>query len=192
MDESQQHPPALAAPSLRGRGWGPAWSFQGHTPPQGRQAEAGTKVGEQSGWAGASLRLPPRSCGTSIVALTKAALFLPTTIPCQHPSAFRLQISCPLAAFQEAARAQNVDGKRISGAGWWKVAPWHGVQGGTGLCRGAALQKPDEQGSGVHRSGLAAPPRSPPPCVKPAETCPGSQTLVRSSGWLEATQGAKI
>jgi len=65
----------------------------------------GLKVGEQNGWAGAS----PGSCGSSIVALTKAALFLPTTIPCQHPSAFRLQISCPLAAFQETAR--NVDGK---------------------------------------------------------------------------------
>ena len=149
-------------------------------------------MGERSGWAGASLGLPPRLCGSSIVALTKAALFLPTTIPCQHPSAFRLQISCPLAAFQEAARAQNVDGKRISGAGWWKVAPCHGVRAGTGLCGGSALQKPDEQGSGVRRSGLAAPPWSPPPCVKPAGTCPGSQILVKSSGWLEATQGAKI
>lgn len=107
-------------------------------------------MGEQSGWAGASLGLPPRSCGSSIVALTKAALFLPTTIPCQHPSAFRLQISCPLAAFQEAARAQNVDGKRISGAGWWKVAPCRGVWTGAGPCGRAALQKPDEQGSGVH------------------------------------------
>lgn len=147
---------------------------------------------EQSGWAGASLGLPSRLCGSPIVALTKAALFLPTTIPCQHPSAFRLQISCPLAAFQEAARAQNVDGKRISGAGWWKVAPCRGVQAGTGPCGGAALQKLEEQGSGVHRSGPAAPPWSPPSFVKPAGTCPGSQVLVRSSGWLEATQGAKI
>lgn len=148
---------------------GPAWpwSFQGRArPPQGRQAEAGTKVGDQSGWAGASLGLPPRFCGSSIVALTKAALFLPTTIPCQHPSAFRLQISCPLAAFQEAARAQNVDGKRISGAGWWKVAPCCGVQAGTGPCGGASLQKPEEQGSGVRRSGPAAPPRSPSPCIE--------------------------
>lgn len=95
-------------------------------------------MGEQSGWAGASLGLPPRLCGSSIVALTKAALFLPTSIPCQHPSAFRLQISCPLAAFQEAAWAQNVDGKWISGAGWWKVA----------LCRGQGWQ------GQVHVEGL--------------------------------------
>jgi len=84
-----------------------------------------------------------------------------------------------------------VDGKRIRGAGWWKVAPCRGVEAGTGPCGGAALQKPEGQGSGVSRHGLAAPPWHPPHCVKPAGTCPGSQVLVRSRGWLEATEGDK-
>lgn len=76
--------------------------------------------------------------GPPVGALTKAALFVPTSIPCQHPSALRLQISCPLAAFQEAARAQDVDGKGISGAGWWKVVRGPGVQAGAARGGGAA------------------------------------------------------
>lgn len=61
---------------------------------------------------------PPLSCGSPIVALTKAALFLPTAIPCQHPSAFQLQISCPLAACQEAGRGwQEDEGSRLEEGG---------------------------------------------------------------------------
>lgn len=66
------------------------------------------KVAEGSGWTGASLGLPLTPV-SPIVARTKAALFLPTAIPCQHPSAFWLQISCPLAGFQEAGRGWKGD-----------------------------------------------------------------------------------
>lgn len=76
--------------------------------------------------------------GPPVGALTKAALFVPTSIPCQHPSALWLQISCPLAAFQEAARVRDVDGKGISGAGWWKVVRGCGVQAGAAWGGGAA------------------------------------------------------
>lgn len=75
------------------------------------RAEGGTAQRVGRGFPGASSLLVwvPHCCPT------KAALFLPTTIPCPQPSAFRPHISCPLAALQEAARARDVDGKRMSG-----------------------------------------------------------------------------
>lgn len=67
-----------------------------------------------------------------------------------------------------------MDGKGISGAGWWKVAPGCGGSGRVRFTPQESLEHPQKC------------PESPPPCAKPAGTCPGAP--VRSSGWLKAIQ----
>lgn len=140
--ECQQHPSG-SWPSLR-QGQGPAQFPKPGGPEHLLLLRGGRDESGRGEWVGRGFpRAAPHSFGSPIVALTKAALFLPTTIPCQHPSAFRLQISCLLAACQEA----NVDGKGIRGAGCWKGCP----SCGSGRVR-AIPQECHQQGRGVPRN----------------------------------------